>query len=208
MRRLLILSLMGMLSACALLPGGKSAVRSSIFLLETRVDVADTQPGCQIVVVNAPITAPGHMGAQMLYQRHPNQIERFAFSRWAASPDAMLEPLLLDVLRSSGRFKAVLSAPAQVRADLRIENDDLWMIQKFSADSSFIELRISTRIYSPSQRKLLASQIFSYTEPAADATPAAGVAAAESAVQRLLVDYHAFVDSTADNLGQHCVNSD
>lgn len=207
------LSCLGLISACAILPGGKPQSRSTVYLLEARVDVAHAdvahaEGGCQVVVVNQPQTAPGLFGAHMLYQRHPNQIEHFAFSRWAASPAAMIEPLLLDVLRSGQRFAAVLSSPAPVRADLRIDNDALWLIQTFEADSSFIELRMASRVYSPQQRRLLASEQFSYTESAARATPAAGVAAAERAVERLLGDYHRFVQDAAGKLGQNCINPD
>lgn len=208
MSRIILLSCMVLLSACAILPGGKPAVRSTVYLLETRVAVADSQSGCEVVVVNAPESAPGQSGAQMLYQRHPNQIERFAYSRWAASPGSMIDPLLLDVLRASQRFSAVLSSPAPVRADLRIESDDLWLIQRFEAERSFVELRMTSRVYSSQQRRLIASQQFSYNEAAAELTPAAGVAAADRAVQRLLADFNDFVTGAADKLGRDCATAD
>lgn len=204
MRHLFLLPLLLVLGACAILPGGKPATGSSTYLLDASISVGSSEPGCQIVVVNPPVAAPGQMGAQMLYQRHANQIERFAYSRWAATPDAMIEPLLLNVLRDDGRFSAVLSSPAPVRADLRIENDDLWLIQVFEGERSFIDLRMSTGIYAPAERRLLATTTFNYQESATETTPAAGVAAANRAVQRLLTDYHAFVDETADAFGNHC----
>ncbi|MDH3768813.1 MAG: PqiC family protein, partial [Gammaproteobacteria bacterium] len=101
-RRTLLLCV-ALLSACAILPGGKPAASRNTYLLESRWSSSSVEanPGCQVVVVNPPENAPGHSGGQMLYQRNPNQIERFAFSRWAASPAVMIEPLLLDALRSA-----------------------------------------------------------------------------------------------------------
>ena len=211
MKRCCLLLCVALLSSCAILPGGKPAVsRNVVYLLETRLPASEVEakPGCHVVVVNPPENAPGHTGRQMLYQRNPNQIERFAFSRWAASPAVMIEPLLLDALRRSNRYDAVLASPAPVRADLRIENDNLWLIQRFDGEGSYIELRMSSQIYVPVARRLIASQDFSYREQTGDATPAGGVLAAERAVQRLLRDFREFVGEAAHNSGYDCVASD
>ena len=129
-----------LLSSCAMLPGGRPVARSSVYLLETRLSEQPvaTPDSCRIIVVNPPEPAPGQNGAQMIYQRTPYKLERFAFSRWAASPAVMLEPLLLDALRDSKYYKAVLSTPAPVRGDLRIENDALWLVQKFEGDPALL----------------------------------------------------------------------
>ncbi|MBT8135583.1 MAG: PqiC family protein [Gammaproteobacteria bacterium] len=205
MRFLITTTILLSLTACAVLPGVKPAGRNHVYLLETRLPaVAGASAGCGVVVVNPPENAPGQSGAQMLYQRHPNQIERFAFSRWAASPAMMLEPLLLDALRVSARYSAVLSSPAPVSGDLRVENDGLWLIQRFDDERSFVELRMSSRIYAPRQRQLLNARNFSYTVPASEQTPDAGVAAADNAVRRLLQDFSEFVAAAATGPDGRC----
>ena len=120
----------------------------------------------------------------------------------------MFEPLLLDALRDSNSYKAVLSSPAPVRGDLRIENDGLWLIQKFEGKKSEVELRMSSRLYAPEDRKLVATRDFDYSEPADEATAEAGVAAADRALQRLLNDFSAFVADTASKLAGDCLQED
>ncbi|MDH3589598.1 MAG: PqiC family protein [Gammaproteobacteria bacterium] len=204
---LLVLLLVSLASSCAVLPGSKPKSRSSVYLLETQIASLSTgdQTGCRVIIVNPPDSAPGQNGAQMLYQRHANQIERFAFSRWAASPAVMFEPLLLDALRASGSYRAVLPSPAPVRGDLRIANDGLWLIQRFEGDRSEIELRMSSQLYAPAQRQVVATRDFNYVESAGDATPAAGVAAAERALERLLGDFSQFVADAVSRLESDCV---
>ena len=211
MIRLSVFVLATFLSACSILPGGKPESRTHIYLLETQMSVvsagSDTRKRCGIVVVNPPELAPGHVGRQMLYQRNPNEIERFAYSRWAASPAVMLEPLMLESLRVGQHFDAVLTSPAPVRADMRIENDNLWLIQRFDGDRSFVELRMSVRAYAPATRQLLASRDFSYNEATTEGTPRSGVAAADRAVQHLLQDYSEFVRQSGDSLNLNCAAS-
>ncbi len=192
------------LAGCTLMPGSGPARSPTVYLIDTRVLAVNSVVDCHVVVVNPPDLAPGQLGAQMLYQREPYRLERFAYSRWAASPAAMLEPLLLDALRNDSRYSAVVSAPAAVRADLRIENDELWLVQKFDGESSNVELRMSSRVYVPEQRQLAAVRNFNVTVAAGEGTPRGGVEAAERAVRQLLEEFREFVGAAADSLDNNC----
>ncbi|NNF67666.1 MAG: hypothetical protein HKM98_09170 [Gammaproteobacteria bacterium] len=196
--RLFTIFLSCLLASCAILPGGKPVRHSRVFLLEASPQPAAQAavPGCAVVVVNAPRNAPGQSGAQMLYQREANEIERFAYSRWASNPSVMLEPLLIAALRANNSFGAVMASPSPVTADVRVQNDDLWLIQIIKDKKSHIELRMHSHVVQPATRQLLGSRIFSYDEPATEATAAAGVAAADRAVGRLLQDFASFVAET------------
>ncbi|MBT8144970.1 MAG: PqiC family protein [Gammaproteobacteria bacterium] len=205
-RSLLVLGLLLGLSACSIIPMGNDKPRErSVYLLDMPVETGKANPreSCVTVVINQPEAAPGFSGAGMLYTREPNRIERFAYSRWAASPAAMLSPMLLRSLRSTGDYKAVLSAPAAVVTDLRVELDDLRLLQVFSGGGSEVVMSVEVRVYAPLQRALLASQAFSYRVDA-DPNPVSGVRATEQAVASLLDDFVRLVGDAAAELPSGC----
>ena len=194
------------LSGCALVPFGNDDKREPrVYLLETAADVqaAEAQGTCTIVVT-APVAAPGYGGPGMRYTRSSRQIERFAFSRWAESPARMLEPLLLRALRASGDFAAVLPAPAAIVTDLRVESDEVRLVQVFSGNASEVQLSMSSRVYAPAERGLVGNREFRYVVPTAEAGPAAGVEAADQAVAMLLTDFVAFTRDALQSLETGC----
>ena len=196
-----------MLAGCSVIPfsSSKNQREERVYLLETVADVsaAEVRSSCT-VVVTAPEAAPGFGGPGMRYTRSSKQIERFAFSRWAESPASMLEPLLLRALRASGEYAAVLPAPAAIVTDLRVESDELRLVQAFSGDSSEVQLSMSSRVYAPAERGLLASREFRYTVPTSEAGPEAGVEAADEAVARLLSDFASFTRDAMRSLEAGC----
>ncbi len=194
------------LGGCSVIPtGGNKDQNNKVYLLETVAEVAPAQARSTCtVVVSAPEAAPGFSGPSMYYMRTPKQIERFAFSRWAESPASMLEPLLRRALLSSREFSAVLPAPAAITTDLRIESDELRLVQVFSGKASEVQLSMSSRVYAPAERGLLATREFRYVVPADAAGPEAGVAAADRAVAMLLSDFAAFARDAIQSLELGC----
>lgn len=207
MKQLLIaLVLLACLPGCSIIPLGKDKAREQrIYLIDSSTEVVRAgQRGCLVVVVNPPEPAPGFGGALMLYSREANRLEQFSYSRWAAAPARMLEPLILRTLRETEAFEAVLPAPAAIVADLRVEADDVRLLQVFDgAKRSEIVLQLEARAYAPKERQLLASKQFSYNVPAAP-NPAGGVQASQQAVRSLLVDLSEFVLAAAVALPSGC----
>lgn len=197
--------LVSALSGCALLGAGSTGDKLTVYLLETAPALEPVeQRGCHTVVVTPPEPAPGFSTAQMLYRRSANELERFAYSRWAESPAAMLEPLLVQALRAREAFGAVLGSPAPVKADLRVESEGLKLIQVFDGGPSRVLLQLEVRVYSPADRRLLASELLSYDLPAAQANAQAGVAAADAAVARMLTEFSELVVRAAAESGVGC----
>lgn len=195
------------LSGCALMGVGKSGQTLSIYLLETKPALARAdEPGCQVVVVTPPEPAPGYASAQMMYRRTPNQLERFAYSRWAETPASMLEPLLVDALRGRNEFAAVLASPAPVKADLRVESEGLKLVQVFEGGASRVDLELDVRVYAPAERLLLATRKLEYSERTNAATAEAGVAAADRALAQLLGAFSDIVVEAASNIATDCRN--
>ena len=205
-----LLSLSTAMAGCSFVPGGdKESV--DVFVLRTsiapllrgsyRVDPSD----CLTVTVNTPANAPGFGGARMFYMREAHHLEHFAYSRWATSVSSMVEPLLQQALRDGGRFRAVLAAPSPVSSDIRIQSDNLRMLQVFDEDgASAVEVEMNARAYSPTEGVLLAEATFRFAEPATPASPAGGVDAADRAIAKLLQAFADFASVAADRADGAC----
>ena len=186
-RRGLVLIALLLLSACSSSLLVQKTPPFSSYLLEwndTLVLHANAQgPGIRLSSVTA---AAGFEGPQIIYIRTPYQLEHYAYHRWVDAPARMLEPLLMHVLEGSGLFSAVLGPDSAARAELQLEVELLQLQQVFSHDSSDVQLALNVKLINADRGQLIASQLFSITEPVTEPSPYGGVQAANRATSRLL----------------------
>lgn len=186
--------LLGGLHGCALLR--HSGEEAGVYQLEldsesggrARAD-SDGRRGCGLLLVSSPLSAPGTSTANMLYTREQGRLDYYANSRWIDSPARMVQPLLLQKLGSSGLFEDVLTSPAPVDADLRLQTEILALRQVFKPDdprASQEQLSIRFSLFDLKRRQLLENFILDIEEPATRADAIGGVAAANRAFARLL----------------------
>jgi ABC-type uncharacterized transport system auxiliary subunit len=152
---------------------------------------------CGTLEVGAPAPAAGFATARMVYQREAHRLEPFAYSRWAEPPAPMVQAALVDGLERSGLFAAVLAAPAAVPPDLRLESDELRVVQQFDGEASHVEISLDARLVDLHRPRLLAAQRLSASVPAA-ADPGGGVAAANRALAELVDDLVAITKPALD----------
>ena len=175
-----------LVSACGIIPRRDPPRPVSVYVLQwDRGEPAPTADGCAALRVDPPKPAPGFLTSRMIYMRGAHRLEQFAWSRWADTPTAMLEPLMLAALQKSGAFPAVLAPPSPVDHNLTLIVENVRLLQKIDESASEIELSADVRLFQPGARRLLGSDRLIVTEPA-QATPADGVAAANRAVDVFL----------------------
>jgi cholesterol transport system auxiliary component len=161
------------------------------------------------LIVNPPRAAPGYDSTRLLYQRQPSQLAHFAHNEWVDTPAHMLAPLLVAALQRGGPWQAVVAAPSVASGDLRLETMLLRLHQDFSQargnghdnspDSAPSQVRFTLRatLVDSASHRVLAWREFDTTEPAPGNDPDSGVAAANRAVQRVLVDLAGFCEDAA-----------
>ncbi len=176
-----------LLSGCSLIPTREPPPPTSVYELSVdRGPTAAASPDCGRLLVEPPEPAPGYLTSHMIYTREAYRLEQFAWSQWADTPTAMLEPLMLTALAESGAFAAVLAPPAPVDYDLSLVVRDVRLLLRFADGASEAEISAHVALYYPRARLLLSDERMVQTEPADAATPAAGVAAANRAVAGFL----------------------
>lgn len=199
---LLIAALACCLAACGSLPTGQTATARQTWLLHgdsvsSTSAAADTRP-CLSLRVSIPASAPGFGTTRMAYMSQPSRLNYFAFNEWIDTPARMVAAMMESRLEASGLLGAVMTGSSDVRADVRLDSEIKNLLQDFNGTDSSVSLMIKVRLIDVSSRSLLKSKIFSYSETADNASPEAGVAAANRAAARFLADLTVFVaDSIA-----------
>lgn len=153
--------------------------------------------GAPVLLVLAPRPAAGYDGSAMVYQRAPQQLERFAFHAWVEPPAQMLAPLLVRALQDSGAFRAVLLAPSAAAGAWRLETELIRLHQDFGPRPSQVRLTLRAVLLDSNSREVIAWREFDQTVPAASDDPAGGVAAARQAAQQLAAALAAFCTEQA-----------
>jgi cholesterol transport system auxiliary component len=147
---------------------------------------ASARPAAPVLVVDAPRPQPGHDGTRMLYQRHPQELEAYAYAEWVAPPATLLAPLLVRALQRTGAFSAVLLAPAGAPGAWRLACEFVSLRQDFSATPSRVRLALRAVLQDSAERRVLAWRDFEQEEPSRTEDAAGGVAASSVAVRHLL----------------------
>jgi len=139
-----------------------------------------------VMEVSAPRAWPGFDTLQMAYVQRPYALDYFATSRWADTPARMVGPLLAQALEQTGSFLAIVQAPNTVPADLRLNTDLIHLQHNFMTRPSHVDFALRVQLIDIPRKRVIASKLFEETEPAPSDDAYGGVAAANSALQRLL----------------------
>jgi cholesterol transport system auxiliary component len=98
----------------------------------------------------------------------------------------MLAPVVARALAADGRFAAIVLLPAQASADLRLDTEIVRLVQDFGASPSRVHLTVRAQLVDLRTKRVVASQEFSESEPAASDDAAGGAGAANRALGRML----------------------
>jgi cholesterol transport system auxiliary component len=181
------------LVALAVLAGACTALKPpqaenvSLYVLTPEARPAPTRGERDVVVeVAAPRAWPSAETTRIAYVRQPFEVEYFAASRWADTPPRMLAPLLARALEERGGFRAAIRAPSAVPADFRLDTEIIRLQQDFGVRPSRVDIMVRAQLIDIRGRRIVAGRAFAAMETADSETAAAGVVAANTALQRVL----------------------
>lgn len=137
------------------------------------------------LLVSMPIANPGFASSKMVYVVTPYSLRYFSMHQWIAPPAQMILPILADIIRSKGYFKAVLTPPFSGMTNYRLDTSLIAFEQDFIQPISRIRLVMQASIVDNATNKVLASRRFSVVMPTEDNNPYSGVLTANRAVGRL-----------------------
>ena len=167
----------------------------------THAPAARTEPRSALatltLIVSPPHAAAGFDSQRIMYLRHADQPEYFAYSRWIDTPARMLAPLIVAAIEGSGTFRAVVQTPSTAAGELRLDTEILRLEQDFLAAPSQVRFTLRAYLVESATRRVVASREFEAAVPAASEDPRGGVVAANRAVKMVLERLAAFCTEAA-----------
>jgi cholesterol transport system auxiliary component len=191
---------LALLSACtgSLLPPPAAVPARFTLSSGPRSAIAARPPlHAPVITVELPRAAPGHDSRRMLYQRHAQQLQAFAFHEWVEPPPTMLTPLFVRALQDSARFQAVVSASSALSSfrgngGWRLETDAVQLLQDFTVQPSQVRLSLRAVLLDSRTTTVIASQTFDVSVAALRDDPVSGAASAQVAAQQVAAALAAF----------------
>jgi cholesterol transport system auxiliary component len=140
----------------------------------------------KILLVTVSKEAPGFDSNRIAYTREPPKLDYYKDSVWSDTPAKMLLPILVRAFESTGAFKAVVSPPSPVLADLRVDVDVIRLQQEFVTTPSRVRLITRIKVVQMKNGHVLETRLFEAIEPAPSENAAGAARAANAAVQKVL----------------------
>lgn len=196
MKPLIALLFLFLLAACSALPAPKTLPLHR-YLLESKPSPRPPPTRrTEVLSISLPAAAPGYDTPQMAYLRQPLELEYFASHRWADTPAQMIQAVMLQTL--AAEFSAVVSAPGQLPANLRLDTELIKLQQDFTRQPSRIQLTLRAQLINVKEKRVIAERRFDETENADSENAYGGALAANRALQRILMGLSEFCQ-TAEN---------
>lgn len=145
------------------------------------------------LLVSSPSTDPVYNTTRMAFTTHPYQISYYSRSHWVDSPSVMLTPLLIQSLQKSNRFKAIVSPPFTGNYQYVLQTQIKKLLIDYTCSTPVLELTIQEDLVATSSGRLIASRVFTTSEPLPSKSPYGAVYAANRANERLLAKITAWV---------------
>ena len=176
------------LHGCALGPVEQNAPRT--FLLNPDIAVRKLshnpkRPDPLILLASQPKAQAGFETARMAYLLRPHEVSYYAFNQWADMPARMFAALLTQTMEKTGLWHAIVQAPSAVKADYRLDCDDLVVEQQFFSPSR-VRVALRAQLIDHKRQSIIGTRNFEIYDAAPSEDAYGGVLAANRASAELL----------------------
>lgn len=192
--RVLMVMICSVLSACTLIkPPVAVSMQSFVLDMPAAMPATLASKATDPVLVIAELRShPGYETPRMAYVKRDYALDYYATSQWADTPARMLQPLLVSALDSTGRYSAVLRAPAPVSGELRLEAEIVRFEQVFTEQPSRMHISLRVQLIDAHKSKVLGTRQFDAELAAPTEDAYGGVRAANQALAPVLKEVAAF----------------
>lgn len=187
MKKIIVIVSIFLLSGCTSLLSPVSQPPTKMYLLSVgHAQHAPTKNNQGKVLLVSMPSAPVWLNTnKMAYQLQPNQIDYFAYHQWVATPAELLQPLIIEKLQQTHRYRAVLSSTTEA-IDQRLDVRVLAMQQEFFVHPSVYKMSWQVTLTDVHTQHIIFSKVLTAKVSATADNPDAGALAADKAVGILL----------------------
>lgn len=149
------------------------------------------------LLITTPTASPGYQTQAMIYNQKPYELNAFTKNQWAGPPADMLTPLVLQAIRDTGYFHAVIGTPISANRTIRLKVHLLELRQDFTSRPSRIRMALQAIIVNDKTNQVENSRVFSTVQRTPCDAPYGGVIAANRATTILV---HQIADFCSNNI--------
>jgi len=129
----------------------------------------------------------------IVYRSGGENMGTYEYQRWAEPPAEMIQDVLFRSLRSSGRYRSVISLRSSVRGDYLLHGH-LYDFEEISGSSMAGRLTLELELRDTKSGVTVWTHLYNHDEPAAGKDVSAVVAALNHNVQRATAEFAASLD--------------
>jgi cholesterol transport system auxiliary component len=156
--------------------------------ISVRKTIADGAAGNHsTLLISVPKAQPGFDTARMAYLLRPHELNYYAFNQWVDTPGRMLLRLITQAMEAAGLWRAVVQAPSPLRADYRLDCDNLVIEQQFFSPSR-VRLGLRVQLVDIKRQIVMGVRNFEVFESSPSEDAYGGVIAANRASAKLLAE--------------------
>ena len=184
-----IFLLVATLHGCTIGPVEKDAPRTYLLNPEIPAKNFSANPkrtDSLILLISQPKARAGFETPRMAYLLRPHEVSYYAFNQWADTPARMFAVLLTQTMERTGLWHAVVQAPSGVKADYRLDCDNLALEQQFFSQPSQVRVAMRALLIDNKRQNVIGTRTFEIFEAAPSEDAYSGVLAANRAAARLL----------------------
>ena len=149
------------------------------------------------LLVSVPRAQPGFETPRMAYLLRPHELNYYAFNQWIDTPGRMMLKLLIESMERSGLWRAVVQAPSSVRAEYRLDCDNLVLEQQFFSPSH-VRVGLRAQLIGIKRQIVIGARNFEAFAASPSGDAYGGVAAANEASAKLLEELTVWVATLMD----------
>ncbi len=192
------LLLVATLQGCTIGPVEKDAPHSYLLNPEIPAKNFSADPkrtNSLILLISQPRAQAGFETPRMAYLLRRHEVSYYAFNQWADTPARMFAILLTQTMEKTGLWHAVVQAPSAVKADYRLDCDNLVLEQQFFSRPSRMRVALRALLIDNKRQNVVGARNFEIFEAARSEDAYGGVVAANQAVAKTLGDLAAWVSA-------------
>ena len=181
--------LVATLHGCTIGPAEKDAPRTYLLnpeIPEKNFPANPKRTDSLILLISQPKARAGYETARMAYLLRPHEVSYYALNQWADTPARMFAALLTQTMKKTGLWRAIVQAPSAVKADYRLDCDNLALEQQFFSRPSRMRVAMRALLIDNKRQNVIGGRDFEVFETAPSEDAYGGVLAANRAAAELL----------------------
>lgn len=187
-----------LLSACSLLTAPAPEAPRGM-LTEVPAELARNErpvSASMTLLIVMPRAQAAYDTTRIAYALRDHEVAYYRDHEWGATPAQMMQPLLVSTLERTGRFAAVLSPPYGGASSYVLQTQIDELVQDFTPPAVAARIAMHVQLTDNVSHRVVSKEIV-VTEPFAQRSAEAGVAAANRATANALREVARFVVANA-----------